>query len=92
MVANVIEKIPIILKNIIILKNDLFKLKLNNVQPNVKVTYNYFRNKKFLFLALEDNDDDDGLPNEYDINDSFIDDEDLDSTDCGTDVEGRFYN
>jgi hypothetical protein len=39
MVMNVIEKIRIILMNIIIPKNDLFKLKLNNVQLNVKVTY-----------------------------------------------------
>ncbi|CAF1309027.1 unnamed protein product [Adineta steineri] len=30
--------------------------------------------------ASEDKDDDDGLPNEYDYNDSFIDDEDTDTT------------
>jgi hypothetical protein len=36
--------------------------------------------------------DDDGLPNEYDYNDSFIDDEDFDSTDDTTNEEGRFNN
>ncbi|CAF4332371.1 unnamed protein product, partial [Adineta steineri] len=30
--------------------------------------------------ASEDKDDDDGLPNEYDYNDSFVDDEDTDTT------------
>jgi len=84
MVMNVIEKIQIILMSIIIQRNDLLKLKLNNVQLNVKVThlliYLFKKQKKFLPLAIED-DDDDGLPNEYDYNDSFIDNEDLDSTD-----------
>ncbi|CAF3474816.1 unnamed protein product [Rotaria sp. Silwood1] len=35
----------------------------------------------------ESEDDDDGLPNEYDYNDSFIDDEDRDDSDCTTDEE-----
>ncbi len=54
--------------------------------------HSYIReNKKS--LDFDDDDDDDGLPNEYDYNDTFIvDDEDLDSTDCSTDEEGRFNN
>jgi hypothetical protein len=32
------------------------------------------------FLGSDDEDDDDGLPNEYDYNDSFIDDEELEDS------------
>ncbi len=54
MVMNVIEKILITLMNIIIQRNDLLKLKLNNVQLNVKVTYlliYLFKKQKSFFFS-----------------------------------------
>jgi hypothetical protein len=77
----VIEKILIILMNILIIKND----QPNNEHRNVKVDstkfFFFIDSKRIYFLGNDDEeDDDDGLPNEYDYSDTFIDDEDLDDS------------
>jgi aprataxin and PNK-like factor len=72
-------------KRVVEMKN---KGRTSKRKGNILINLN---TKHFPSLASDDEDDDDGLPNEYDYNDSFLDDEDLEDS-VRADMEGTFYN